>query len=290
MKKMKRILAAGLMLLALAGCGASDNQAAEYPAMEPLDISKMELATVENGTAKYQYDADVWTTEGEVVNSLVLYARDTVGTEKPVAINVQIAGERKKALDEDLMNQVLEQLEKNASLTVEKCELRSFDEAAALVFLTSSPGFAYESYGVQALEYLLKPITAKKLFPLLSRLYLREQKPQEALTLKSNGTFIRVPFSELSYVEVSGKHLYFNMIDGQVREVVGVLREFEPLLLSRSEFMRIHRSYIVNMLQIEELSPAGLRTFSGRELPVSRLLYPQLQKDYMKLLFAQREE
>lgn len=83
MKKMKRILAAGLMLLALAGCGTSDNQAAEYPAMEPLDISKMELATVENGTAKYQYDADVWTTEGEVVNSLVLYARDTVGTEKP---------------------------------------------------------------------------------------------------------------------------------------------------------------------------------------------------------------
>ena len=111
MKKMKRILAAGLMLLALAGCGTSDNQAAEYPAMEPLDISKMELATVENGTAKYQYDADVWTTEGEVVNSLVLYARDTVGTEKPVAINVQIAGERKKALDEDLMNQVLEQLD-----------------------------------------------------------------------------------------------------------------------------------------------------------------------------------
>ena len=91
-------------------------------------------------------------------------------------------------------------------------------------------------------------------------------------------------------MEVSGKHLYFNMIDGQVREVVGVLREFEPLLLSRSEFMRIHRSYIVNMLQIEELSPTGLRTFSGRELPVSRLLYPQLQKDYMKLLFAQREE
>ena len=45
MKKMKRILAAGLMLLALAGCGTSDNQAAEYPAMEPLDISKMELAT-----------------------------------------------------------------------------------------------------------------------------------------------------------------------------------------------------------------------------------------------------
>lgn len=50
-------------------------------------------------------------------------------------------------------------------------EIRTFDSAADIVFLTSSPGFAYESYGVQALEYLLKPITAKKLFPLLSRLY-----------------------------------------------------------------------------------------------------------------------
>ena len=43
-------------------------------------------------------------------------------------------------------------------------EIRTFDSTADIVFLTSSPGFAYESYGVQALEYLLKPITAKKLF------------------------------------------------------------------------------------------------------------------------------
>ena len=43
MKKMKRILAAGLMLLALAGCGTSDNQAAEYPAMVPLAISKISV-------------------------------------------------------------------------------------------------------------------------------------------------------------------------------------------------------------------------------------------------------
>ena len=169
-------------------------------------------------------------------------------------------------------------------------ELRSFDEAAALVFLTSSPGFAYESYGVQALEYLLKPIRAKTLYPILDRLELRERRPQEALTLRTGGIIVRVPFSQLTYVEVNGKHLYFNLADGQVREVVGSMKEYEDALLTRPEFMRIHRSYIVNMLQIEELSPTGLRTFSGRELPVSRLLYPQLQKDYMKLLFAQREE
>ena len=171
-------------------------------------------------------------------------------------------------------------------------EIRTFDNAADIVFLTSSPGFAYESYGVQALEYLLKPVTAKNAMTIARHEVLctlddilREAK----LTLKSGGTFIRVPFSELAYVEVSGKHLYFNTTNGQVREVTGVMREYEPELLARPEFMRIHRSYIVNMLQIEKLSPTGVQTFTGQSLPVSRLLYPQLQKDYMELLFARRE-
>jgi len=169
-------------------------------------------------------------------------------------------------------------------------EIRSFNDAVDIIFLTSSPGFAYESYGVRALDYLLKPIRRELLFPVLDRLALRERQPQESLTLKCGATLVRVPFSQLTYVEVSGKHLYFNLTDGTVREVFGTLSEYEPLLLSRPEFMRTHRSYIVNMLQAAELSPTGVRTFSGSNLPVSRLLYPQVQKEYMKLLFNQREE
>ena len=168
-------------------------------------------------------------------------------------------------------------------------EIRTFDAAAEIVFLTSSPGFAYESYGVRALEYLLKPITAKLLYPILDRLWLREQKPEEALTLKAGSTLIRVPFSQLSYVEVMGKHLFFHMTDDSVHEVVGALKEYEGALLARPEFMRTHRSYIVNMLQAEKLSPAGVVTFSGRSVPVSRLLYNQLQKDYLELLFSGRD-
>lgn len=169
-------------------------------------------------------------------------------------------------------------------------EIRSFDSDADIVFLTSTTDFAYQSYGVHALDYLLKPIKAELLFPILDKLLLREQKIEEALTLKCGSTYIRLPFSQLTYVEVSGKHLYFNLADGSVREVVGSLNEYEPLLLIRPEFMRIHRSYIVNMLQAAELSPAGLVTFSGKNLPISRLLYPQVQKDYMKLLFAGKED
>ena len=85
------------------------------------------------------------------------------------------------------------------------------------------------------------------------------------------------------------KRLYFNLTDGQLREVAGSLREYEDLLLARPEFMRIGRSYIVNILQVRELSPAGISTFSGKNIPIPRRLYPQIQKDYMKLLFAAKE-
>ena len=51
-------------------------------------------------------------------------------------------------------------------------EIRCFDAAVDIVFLTSSPGFAYESYGVHALDYLLKPIRADMLYPILDKLTL----------------------------------------------------------------------------------------------------------------------
>ena len=62
------------------------------------------------------------------------------------------------------------------------------------------------------------------------------------------------------------------------------------MLLARDEFMQPHRSYIVNMHQVAELSPTGVQTFWGQTLPVSRLLYSQLQKDYIALLFRRGEE
>lgn len=168
-------------------------------------------------------------------------------------------------------------------------EIRTLDDTAAIVFLTSSPGFAYESYGVHALDYLLKPIRAEMLFPILDRLFLQEQRPQEGLTLKCGSTLIRVPFSRLVYIETMNKHLYFHLTDGQLREVTGSLKEYRDLLLTRSEFMQVGRSHIVNILQIQELSPAGINTFSGENIPIPRRLYPQIQKDYMKLLFAAKE-
>ena len=80
------------------------------------------------------------------------------------------------------------------------------------------------------------------------------------------------------------------MTDNTEYNIFGTLKDYAGTLLIRPEFMQIHRSYIVNMYQVAELSPNNIKTFSGKSLPVSRLTYPKVQKDYMNLLFAKKED
>lgn len=169
-------------------------------------------------------------------------------------------------------------------------EIRNTDNDSPIVFLTSSPNFAYESYSVHAFDYLLKPITEDTLFGVLDKLVVEKEKAHECLTLKCGTSLVRVPFSQLVYVEINGKHLYFSLTDNTEHKVFGTLKDYANTLLSRPEFMQIHRSYIVNMYQVAELFPNNVKTFTEKNLPVSRLTYPKLQKDYMNLLFARRED
>lgn len=167
-------------------------------------------------------------------------------------------------------------------------EIRNSDKDVNIVFLTSSPEFALESYAVKAQDYILKPPTKDKLFPILDRLFFEKQSPMEGITLKTRTGIARILFSRLVFVEVMGKKLYFHLADGGVREVSAPLSEFEDRLLSHSEFMKVHRSCIVNLWQIDELTPNGIVTLSGETVPVSRLLYPDVREAYMENLFIEK--
>ncbi len=164
-------------------------------------------------------------------------------------------------------------------------EIRSFDTEAKIVFLTSSPEFAVASYTVKAMDYILKPVEEGRLFGVLNELMTDSQKPQEGLTVKAKSGITRILFSRLVYVEVVNKQVYFHLSDNSVREITARLSEFEQTLLARPEFMRVHRSYIVNLFQINELTANGLTTHQGNSIPVSRALYKEVRDAYVKQLF-----
>jgi len=142
MKRVK-ILALCLSMSILAGCGndaSKDVEPVDYPVLEVVKLDEMELKTAEDGDMKYQYDSTVWAQDEAVFNSLVVYQKDTMETELPVSLNAQMAGKFKGNLTEEFMQESLDMLEKNASITVDACEMRSFN-GAPIVYLETTTVF-----------------------------------------------------------------------------------------------------------------------------------------------------
>ena len=167
-------------------------------------------------------------------------------------------------------------------------EIRAFDAGVKIVFLTSSPEFAVESYAVKAYDYILKPVSKDKLFSILDAVIAEELKPLEGLTIKTQSGVARILFSRLAFVEIMNRKLYFHLADGSVREVSASLASFEEELLARAEFVKVHRSYIVNLWQVGELRSKELITHAGKTVPISRLLYGKVREAYMRHLFLEK--
>ena len=169
-------------------------------------------------------------------------------------------------------------------------EIREHNSRTEIVFLTSSPEYAVESYSVRAHHYLLKPATEDKLFPVLDRLLDNFKKPEDALRIRMQSRVFSLPYSKMEYVEVNAKTLFFYLTDGGVRDVPGSLADYEQVLLKRPGFMKVHRSYLVNLQWVQELRQGELLTVGGRRVPVSRTAYPQVRTAFTQFLFEEAEE
>lgn len=164
-------------------------------------------------------------------------------------------------------------------------ELREQDKNVKLIFISSSSEFAIESYSVEAYHYLLKPISADSLFPLLdkdrSEVSVQEE---QGFVLKNRDGIIRVAFARLEYVEVINKTVSFHLAGGEICEVTAALTDFEGKLLSRPEFLKTHRSYLINLNYVQKMGVNGIVTRNGHTIPVSRQRRSQIQEAYLDFL------
>lgn len=164
-------------------------------------------------------------------------------------------------------------------------ELREKDSNVKIIFISSSPEFAVESYSVDAYHYLLKPVVADALFPLLDRAG-KELSVQEeqGLVLKNREGVVRLPFADIEFVEVINKKVSFHLTDGVIREMTAALADLEGELLTRQEFIKTHRSYIVNLSCVQSVDANCAMTKCGHSIPVSRQRRNQVQNAYMDFL------
>jgi len=161
-------------------------------------------------------------------------------------------------------------------------EIRKQDKTAHIIFLTSSPEYALESYEVKAHNYLLKPLQKEKLCSTLSELLGTGQLPlAKQLQITSSGVIRNIPYRNIVYVEVRRNKLLLMLNTGEKVETYSTITEMESLLQEEEIFTRTHRSFIINMQYIKEFSMTAIRLRPDYDIPVSRTYAASVKQEYL---------
>jgi len=165
-------------------------------------------------------------------------------------------------------------------------EIRSKNQVAKIIFLTSSSEFAVDSYSVGAFNYLLKPIQKDKLFSILEKACNNIYSDlKQYIVVKTQTSLSKVFLHELIYVEVIGRTIYFHQKGGATLESTSTISQVEAVLLIDKRFIKPHRSYIINLDYIKNLLPNGLTTTSDLFIPVSRNVFKEVKQAYINHSF-----
>ncbi len=165
-------------------------------------------------------------------------------------------------------------------------EIRQFNQEAKIIFTTSSPEYAVESYAVDAYYYALKPIWKEKLFLLLDKV-ISERAAQTDLSLlvKSKTGLTRITFNRLEFAEITGRTICYHLTDGTVVEALGSMQELEKELLSNGGFIKTHRSYIINMEQVFSIGTKEVIMQSKAVVPLAKGNARVVKEAYMTFAF-----
>ncbi len=154
--------------------------------------------------------------------------------------------------------------------------LRSLKHAPKTIFTTAYRDFAIESYELEVVDYLLKPITFERFFKSVDK-FLREkisvkvvdtipQKKEEYILLKSAGKNYKIALNDVVYVESIKDYIKVHKTDGSSIISKYKIGNLEEELLTH-DFIRIHRSYIVNASKVTAFSNTDIEV-SGKEFPI----------------------
>lgn len=143
-----------------------------------------------------------------------------------------------------------------------------------IIFITSNPEYALESYDTAPLHYLMKPLEQAKLEQALNRFLSKHTS--HMLCLNKPGGMLQLPVADILYFEIYGHEILIHKKGGGKETCTGTLKEVETLLPPIT-FVRPHRSYLVNIDSISEIVRYRIRLTSGAIIPVSKALYNSVQ-------------
>jgi len=162
-------------------------------------------------------------------------------------------------------------------------KIRTLNEKAVIIFLTTSKEYALDAYGIQALQYLLKPIQKNDLFDALKKALVLIDKQEQYYSIQTRTEIMPVRVSDIKCVEYRDHVLYFTVGHKVVKSKfyrttfdVAVQSLFE-----QTSFVLSHRSYLVNMDHVGKMTNDGFILNNHDFVPISKNRLLAVRKIYM---------
>ena len=139
-----------------------------------------------------------------------------------------------------------------------------------LIFITVLKEMVFDSFEVQAYDYLVKPIEKKQFEKTMERLFLSMQDSCEANLLIQKGYESSIiPFDDIVFCEIIDRKVYLHLASSETIDYYDRIENLESKLDGR--FFRCHRSFLINLKYLKSYKNQTAYMENGTEIPVSRL-------------------
>ena len=139
-----------------------------------------------------------------------------------------------------------------------------------LIFITVLKEMVFQSFEVQAYDYLVKPVDEKLFEKTMERCLASIQNTSEGSLLVQKGYEGRIiRKDEIVFCEIIDRKIYLNLASGEILDYYERIEKLETKL--DEHFFRCHRSYLINLRHLKGYKNGTAYMDNGREVPVSRL-------------------
>jgi DNA-binding LytR/AlgR family response regulator len=145
-----------------------------------------------------------------------------------------------------------------------------------VILTTSKPEYAYDAFEYNVTDFLKKPFTYQRFLEALRKVTeAKATSPENTVTetgaddifIKSDGKLIRLNNNDILYIESMGDYVKFVTSDKKY-VTHNTIKNLEEKI-SKQHFMKVHRSYIINVFKIDNIRENDL-FISGKEIPISK--------------------
>ncbi len=165
-------------------------------------------------------------------------------------------------------------------------KIRMMDNHVLVAFITSSMDFTLESYRLDAIKYIEKPVTKKSIADTLQMARMKQQT-LDKLEIRIQNTTMVYPLHNILYLEQKARNLLIYLLNGEVVSANKKLSDVAEQLLGKG-FLHCHKSYLVNLAHVRGIN-RELCLFemqNGSKVYIRQRGFWEVQKEFEDYLFT----